>query len=120
MNKMRFAQGGVFLGASLLVIVVGLRGIHPDAIPLIVIYAALGLEAIMLVAIGILVIAGNGLNGNSRLAELHRTLDETDKTLSGIVTKLTSTAQVPDGVMSDVAYLKGRIGYMQGIVKEWQ
>ncbi len=120
MNKMRFAQGGVFLGASFLVIVVGLRGIHPDSVPLAVIYAALGIETVMLIAIGILIIAGNGLNGNNRLQEVQSTLADTDAVITAVLGKLNPTTSLPPDIIRDVAELKGKIRYLQGVVKDWQ
>lgn len=120
MNKMRFAQGGVFLGASFLVIVVGLRGIHPDSVPLSVIYVALGIEAVMLIAIGILIIAGNGLNGNSRLQEVQQTLADSDAVITTVIGKLNPTTTLPPDIIKDVAELKGKIRYLQGVVKDWQ
>lgn len=121
MDKMRLAQGLVFIFASLLVVVVGLRGINPDTIPLFLVYSALGIEGLMLIIIGMLYILGQNNNDDGKIAALQSSLQNSDQTLDIVVQKLNSSMHAsPNDVIGDIAKLKGEVGYMRGIVREWQ
>ncbi|MER3524758.1 MAG: hypothetical protein C4326_12070 [Ignavibacteria bacterium] len=121
MDKMRLAQGLVFIFASLLVVVVGLRGINPDAIPLYLVYSALGVEGLMLIIIGVLYIWGQNNNGDGKVADLKSKLDESKKILDTVVDKLNSPATSSShGVMDEIGKLRAELGYMHGILEYWQ
>lgn len=118
MDWMRLAQGLVFLGASFLVIVVGMRGIDPDAMPLWVVYSALYLEAGLLVLLAALFILLRNGEPN-KTEELRTTITEIDSALKSVVENLNAQAHknnLPPTIMDQLSEIKGKVGYMKGIV----
>ena len=119
MDLMRIGQGCVFLGASALVIVVGMRGIDPGSIRLWVVYTALFFEAAMLVFIAMLYIFGTDNNRDHGSDKLRSTIDEVDDVLKEVVTRLNSPGVVgglPAGVLDELSDIKGKVGYVRGIL----
>jgi hypothetical protein len=119
MDWMRIAQGLVFFFAAFLVVVVGMRGIDPDGIPLGIIYTALYAEALMLVVLAMLYIFLKDNGGNNRTLVLRTTLMQVDENLQSVVQKLNQQSvagTLPANVLDELSEIKGKIGYMKGIV----
>ncbi|MBX2991910.1 MAG: hypothetical protein KF749_12195 [Bacteroidetes bacterium] len=117
MDWIRIAQGLVFLGASFLVVVVGMRGIDPEAISLDLVYSALYLESGMLALLAFLYMFTNSSEPNKAKA-LRTTITEIDGSLKAVVENLNANGRnsLPPGVMDQLSEIKGRVGYMKGII----